>query len=322
MKFTKSLVAILGITILNTSCSFLERHEEPVTDAPVTTTPSISRPRIATELSKMETKIAALETKVEVLSASLERAQLQRAQSTAEAKFQADGPQNSLSAPVSEAPLPTRVSAAPASLNDMETTANGSIGNNPLDTPKSLSLPSIHTNNMSISSLGSIGSSKSVEGEFRAAMEVFQMGSFSDASSKFRAISTRYASHPLASHALYWSGESNARAEQWTAAVEDWAKLEKSFSRSAYIPDALAGLSKAYAKLGETEKATNYKDLLLTSFPNAPAAMGLLKYESGVASSPAVKTIRTNPAKPIAAKSEPEIPAYEPGDENGTGTSE
>jgi TolA-binding protein len=126
-----------------------------------------------------------------------------------------------------------------------------------------------------------------MEKEFRGAMELFQSGRHHEAASRFALIAKKNPQHLLASHALYWAGEAGARAQQWSTATENWEELEAKYPRSAYMPEALAGLSRAYEQQGNTGKARAYRETLVRAFPKSPVAMSLKGGEaSPVSTSP------------------------------------
>jgi TolA-binding protein len=106
-------------------------------------------------------------------------------------------------------------------------------------------------------------------------MELFQSGKNLEAASRFALFAKKYPRHLLASHALYWAGEASARAQQWSIAMENWEELQKAYPRSAYVPEALAGLARAYEKQGNPSKAQMYRSTLMKAFPKSPVALSL-----------------------------------------------
>ncbi len=204
------------------------------------------------EISRLNTKIAALETKLDVLTASMERMQAHRSQPVIEAEAI---PQPTLAAPVTdlqevrEPPQTAQISAAP-------------------DKPAQVS-PSLKNTAFRQNSITASGAEK----EFRAGMQLFQNGRNLEAASRFALMAEKFPNHLLAGHALYWAGEANARGKQWALAVENWLGLEKNYPRTAYLPEALAGLAKAYDSLGDSTKSKFYRTMLMHSFPKSPIAL-------------------------------------------------
>lgn len=265
------LVSVLSASLC--SCSLLQRHDDMEREEPgaaaqaeengdsegplftpngqeINSAPAArSAGGNEAEVSRLNTKIAALETKVDVLSANLERIQAQKAQPVIQAE-----PQAHLAAPVSDATeiqdqTKTQVSAAPSRPSRVATVAHESEE------------PAAKT------------STTAAEREFRVGMQLFQNGQNLEAASRFALMAKKFPHHLLAAHALYWAGEAASRGQQWAIAVDNWSELEKHYPRSAYMPEALAGLAKAHEAQGEAAKAKLYRTLLARSFPKSPVAM-------------------------------------------------
>lgn len=288
----KALVCWVFAALILSSCSLLQRNTEEFEDEsappfdPAESSQTIdtegeepvpaASASIESEVSRLNTKIAALETKLDVLTASVERNQLRRSQPIIEAQAE---PQPNMAAPVEEGPIeePTvQMSAAPA---------------------KPAALPA------AVKSAGE--SSAGSEREFQGAMELFQGGKNLEAASRFALFAKKYPRHLLASHALYWAGEASARAQQWSLAMENWEELEKVYPRSAYMPEALAGLARANDNQGNSSKAKAYRDALLRGFPQSPTALSLQVSRPAAISN----VVRGHAPAPSAA--EEEIPAFE-----------
>lgn len=284
----KKVLITWGLTaLLLHSCSLLQRNtEELEADAnkppfdPSETRETLeelaeSPASLESEVSRLNTKVSALETKLDVLSASMERTQIQRAQPVIEAEM---SPQASMAAPVDDIPMSEesapQVSAAPVR-------------------PVAVAAPTI-----TYPSPRSAGSEK----EFRSAMEMFQGGKNLEAASKFALFAKKYPQHLLASHSLYWAGEASARAQQWSLALENWEELEKQYPRSAYLPEALAGLARAHEHQGNPAKAKAYRDTLARAFPKSPVALTM---QMGAGEAPPSR------AKATKAAVEEEIPSYD-----------
>lgn len=205
------------------------------------------------EISRLQTKISALETKVDVLTASLEKIQLQKSQPIIEAST---NPEPNLAAPVA---------------SEMETQFHNEDKSMVSSAPTrpAMAAPT------QLPDVVKSGNSGGAERDFRAAMDLFQSGKNMEASVKFSMVAKKFSRHLLAGHALYWAGESAARAKQWTVALENWEALEKNYPRSTYVPDALAGLAKAYEAQGDAAQAKNYRETLKRSFPNSPVVLSL-----------------------------------------------
>lgn len=253
-------VLIMGfLSAVLCSCSLLERHQSVEEASEPTAANEEKAPPLESEVARLNTKISALETKLDVLSTSMDRMQMQKSQPVIEAQPEAaTTPQPNMAAPVdyassSVAEEQPQISAAPQPARQ---------------------LPSA-IKNVSASSTPVISAAASTEAEkeFRGAMTLFQNGKNLESASKFAMLAKKFPQHLLASHALYWAGEAGARAQQWSLAAENWEELESRYPRSAYLPEALAGLSKAYENQGDIGKAKSYKENLLRAFPKSPVAL-------------------------------------------------
>lgn len=277
------------------SCSIFQRHNsgddyevkdlEPgqiPPSASASVEPEPQAPAVDSEISKLNTKISALETKVDVLSASLERVQAQKSQPVIRAEMP---PQTNMAAPVEGGPqadsdavateTAPHVSAAPIRASSL---------------PGSAKSPAKSTDN-------------SAEKDFRAGMKLFQSGRNLEAASQFAMVAKKYPDHLLAAHALYWAGEASSRGQQWSIAMDNWSELEKKYPHSAYVPEALAGLAKAYEMQGDTAKAKKYRALLARAFPKSPVAMRAENNERAADSSP--RGVPVPPSEPVSEEDAP-----------------
>ncbi len=236
------LIALIGLSCL--SCSLMQRSEEIEEPSEAEGGEALT-PVLEAEVARLNTKIAALETKMEVLTNNLEKTQIQNDQPIIEAEPLP--PESNLAAPMDfEAESNPIVSAAPIRASEMAPAPNSS------PTPIA---------------------SAQVEKDFRRSMGLFQNGQNPEAASAFATLAKKYPQHLLASHALYWAGESAARAQQWSTALQNWEELEKRYPRSAYLPEALAGLARAHDNQGNTAKAQGYRNTLVRAFPKAPVTL-------------------------------------------------
>jgi TolA-binding protein len=115
--------------------------------------------------------------------------------------------------------------------------------------------------------------SGSVEKDFQASMRFFENGNYKEAANRFFAVSKEYKNHILASHALYWAGESAAKAKNWKIAISHFSNLETNYPRSVYMADALAGLANAYSASANPTKARHYQQVTTSAFPEVAATM-------------------------------------------------
>lgn len=267
----KKALFLCALSTLLCSCSLLQRHPEEGLEESVERP---SAPPVDEEVAKLNAKVSALETKLEVLTATMERFQLRGAQPVIEAASMPQ-PQPNMAAPV-EISEP-QVSAAPVRPQELPETAKRSYS------------PTQHSE---------------TEREFREGMTLFQSGKNMEAASKFALLAKKHPDHLLAAHALYWAGEASAREQQWSLAITNWEELEKKYPRSAYLPESLAGLSRAYERQGDMGKARAYKDTLLRAFPKSPVAVHSLGGESVRKAAISSEEIPEYEASPSAAEEE------------------
>lgn len=291
----KALCCWVLAAVLLSSCSLLQRNTDEFEDEsappfdPAESSQTLdtegevmasSPTSLESEVSRLNTKISALETKLDVLTASVERNQLRKTQPIIEAQ---SDPQPNMAVPVEEEVVEesaVQLSSAPS---------------------RPAALP--------VAVKSSSGSSAGIEKEFQAAMELFQSGKNLEAASRFALFAKKNPRHLMASHALYWAGEAGARAQQWSLAMENWEELERLYPRSAYVPEALAGLARAYENQGNPSKAAAYRNTLLRGFPKSPTALALQINRGGESASP-------RPASPASSAGENEIPSFEDAQES------
>ena len=269
----KIIIFCICTTTTLSSCSLLQRSDE--LDEKTSNTNNTAN-LLEDEVSRLNTKVSALETKMDVLTSSMERIQVQKSQPIIEAQQAAPSPQKNLAAPV-ELAIETH-------------TQNDSAPEPPAVLPSSSKVPPMENN-------------KIVEKDFRTAMQFFQTGKNLESARKFTNISKQYPLHILASHSLYWAGEANARALQWSNAIESWENLEKNYPRSAYLPETLSGLARAYENQGDSTKAKSYRETLSRSFPKSPVALNFSNAQSNVQSTD--KPVENSQKYPVYENSAP-----------------
>lgn len=247
------LLIVLFTTI--SSCALLRRdlEAEETSESEQEESHAVKSPEMDNEVSRLTTKVSALETKLDVLTATLEKMQMKKAQPIIEAETE---PQKSMSAPVLE-PMNASSESDVAEMESEKSPSTLATTSAQEQTPFE---PLFY------------GESES---DFKSAMTLFQNGKNIEAASRFSVLAKKYPKHPLASHALYWAGEANAREKQWSMAIQNWEQLEKLYPTSTYVADAMAGLSRAYEMQGDTTKSVSYKNTVLQSFPNSPVALNL-----------------------------------------------
>ncbi len=283
--FVRILLALVCVLALNGCSLFKRSFGEPEGEevAPPPTAAGVageeamaltSGNNLEVEVAKLNAKIEALETKIEVIQHSVEKSAIKAAQPEIKAEPLREEPAPSLASTVNE--------------DDGVKSNAGAV-----ESPK---LRQQH------------GHGRKAEMEFQSAMETFQKGSWTEAAAKFSRVARENQGHLLAAHSLYWAGEASARAKQWSTAAEKWQELEQTYPTSTYMPEALAGLSRAFDQQGNTQKANAYRTTLMRAFPSAPVALHAVAEDQTEAQQPPKKS-----SKSLAVEDpeEPEAPVEE-----------
>lgn len=195
------------------------------------------------EIAQLNSKIEALETKIEVMREEMRQMQIRGNQPKLVAETQEKTP------PVEQMVDHTNIaSAAPRA---------------PKVLPTSKQAPSL------------------VEKDFREAMRMMRAGENRESANLFFNIAKQNPRHILASHALFWAGEAGARSRNWKVSIRHWTKIEREYPRSNYMPEVLAGLSRAHAATGNLAEAKRYRTVLVQAFPDAPATLNFMSAGSG-----------------------------------------
>lgn len=262
------------------SCSLIQRHgdgDEP--ESPSVSTEEASEkpvlhkapnPNLETEMAKLNSRIEAMETRVDILTSTLEKSQMRASQPIIKAE-----------------PVVEVTPSAPET--EMRTKYIAKEPREP-KLPENIKKTAINSKEQ-----------QEVEHGFQMGMKLFQSGKNAEASSEFASLAKQYSNSMLAAHALYWAGEASARSQKWSSAAEYWESIEKNHPRSAYLPEALAGLSRAYDAQGDTQKASYYKNALVKNFPQAPATLNFTTRSSSENTENAASG--TEPANEASAKS-------------------
>lgn len=110
----------------------------------------------------------------------------------------------------------------------------------------------------------------------RKAMIVFEAEDFSSAIMQFSEFLKQYADHPFAGSAQFLIGESYFKRGDYRLAEEEYARVLVSYDRSDHLPESLYRMMEINEKLQKPTRATRYRELLQSLFPQSPAA-GRLK---------------------------------------------
>lgn len=170
---------------------------------------------------------------------------------------------------------------------------------------------------------------------YRKAAVLFDSERYADSVQAFSTFVQQYPDHLLAPAAQYHLAESYARQKDWKSAKPEYQKILVSYDRSSYVPEALRRLSEcqpstapegaAPAQDGEKLDAVpsaaacveenNYKQMLLTMFPQSPPALELMRVRNSELkpAEPTVATVQEKPAETTAV--EPKLLPLDPSPE-------
>lgn len=208
--------------------------------------------RAEQELAQVNSKVEALETKIEVLREELRQMQVRGSQ------------------PQIQASRPMEIEESNDPPADVETSLPTSALDRTNISSAATVKPNVIRNNQN---------STEVEQKFESAMQQLQKGEHRESANSFFALAKEHPEHILASHALFWAGEAGARSQNWKISILHWTKIEREYPKSNYIPEVLAGLSRAYDATGNKSLARKYKETLVQAFPDAPATLNFMSAE-------------------------------------------
>ncbi len=201
------------------------------------------------EIAQLNSKVEALETKIEVIREEMRRMQIRGIQP----KLQAE-------------PSPQTATATIRSAGKVRDTTNIASAAH-TKAPVALPISIIKQKPKTI---------ERVERDFQNAMKLLREGDNQESANMFYSLAKTNPDHALSSHALFWAGEAGARARNWKISIRHWTKIEREYPRSNYMPEVLAGLSRAYAASGNLSMAKKYRETLVQAFPDSPATLNFM----------------------------------------------
>lgn len=111
--------------------------------------------------------------------------------------------------------------------------------------------------------------------QYREAMIIFDSEKYPEAVVAFSRFVSEHPDHTMAGSAQFHVGESYFRRGEYKLAAEEFQRVTQSYEKSSYVSDALERLYESHQALKAPEKAQEYSQLLLTLFPQSPAATRL-----------------------------------------------
>jgi tol-pal system protein YbgF len=112
-------------------------------------------------------------------------------------------------------------------------------------------------------------------GSFRQGRILYQAGKYPEAILAFSAFLERYPDHPLSGSAQFHVGDSYFKQNEYQLAVQEYQRVLSRYPLSPQISDTLKQLAAAEDLLKKPEQAARHRQMLLTLFPQSPAAQEL-----------------------------------------------
>jgi TolA-binding protein len=122
---------------------------------------------------------------------------------------------------------------------------------------------------------------------YRDATILFGARKYPESVLAFAAFLERYPDHPLAGSAQFHVGEAYYRQGELKLALREYQRVLTSYDRSPHLPDTLKQMALAEERLKKSGEAVRHRQLLLSLFPQSPAAADLPAPGAPVADAPA-----------------------------------
>ena len=157
--------------------------------------------------------------------------------------------------------------------------------------------------------------------QFREALVFFDAAKYPEAILGLSNFLKEYADHSLAPAAQFTLGEAYFQQKEYRVAVEEYQRVLLSYTRSSYVSDSLKRLAECFEKMGRKDDMNRNRQLLMSLFPQSPAAHGFANTPPSQtlapATQPSASTAHTPPATdgptPLTAPLPDAVPAIEPG---------
>jgi TolA-binding protein len=144
-------------------------------------------------------------------------------------------------------------------------------------------------------------SDNSIE-KYRNALILFEAGKLPEAMLEFNQFLNSNADHAFAGGAQYYIGECYFRQNEFKLAHEEYLRVLSAHEHSSFVPDALKRLTQVEDRLKLAQQSAKHKQLLLSLFPQSPAARDVL--EAKVLSD-TVEAVTAETAKSAARTAKP-----------------
>ena len=113
--------------------------------------------------------------------------------------------------------------------------------------------------------------------KYRNGLILFEAGKFPEAMLEFNNFIKTYPDHPFAGSAQFYMGEAYYRQGEFKLASEEYQHVLSNYDQSSHVPDSLKRLSQCEDKLKSAKSAARHRQLLLSLFPQSPAAKEALE---------------------------------------------
>jgi TolA-binding protein len=108
--------------------------------------------------------------------------------------------------------------------------------------------------------------------KFRNSMVLFNAKRYHEAILAFADFLKEFADHSLAGSAQYYIAEAYFKNNEYRLAEQEYRRVLISYDRSSHTPATLLRLKEIQSHLNHPEKELEYQELLLSLFPQSPAA--------------------------------------------------
>lgn len=112
---------------------------------------------------------------------------------------------------------------------------------------------------------------------YRNGLILMEAAKYSEAILAFTGFLRDFAEHPLAGSAQFYIGEAYFRQNEMKLAGEEYQRVVTSYEQSSHLPDALKRLAEVQEKLSQGRSAAKNRQLLLSMFPQSPAARDVIE---------------------------------------------
>jgi TolA-binding protein len=111
---------------------------------------------------------------------------------------------------------------------------------------------------------------------YRKAMILFESKKYPEAMLAFTNFLEQYADHPWAGAAQYHVGQSYHLQKECKLAIQEYQRVLTSYDRSSHVADSLQKLAACEEELKMPVAAAKHRQLLISLFPNSPAARDIV----------------------------------------------